>query len=494
MTKEEAINEIKSWDFLEGKEIEAIRTLIPELTESEDERIKKALIEVFKKKLERGYEWVEYGIPNRSVLDWLEKQKERKPLTTEETELNSIAFLEQIGYTCIPPGTKPAEKSINWTELTWKDINELEDIINEVHYEFRNGIGEESFGKEVLEKFREYKGDEYLDEIEQNPAEWSEEDEKRPEEGLLDEEKIITGIIDGITNLASPSNFGDSITFGGFNWKDCVIFLKKLIIDETKRYTFADLQESYKRGHLKGEEVGREKMMVEIQRDHEGEEWINPDDFTAHIRQAYQDGFREGVESIKSTEWSEEDEEMISNIISSLRGYMCLASKSPYYTNHEAHIQKEIEFLNTLPERLNLQPKQEWSEEDERIVHFYEADYNNQIGDMSMKDVIDMRLKFKDWLVNRLKDLRPQPKQEWNEEDEHCIELLDTIIDSSALIPKNRIKCHSFLKSLRPHWKPSEEQIGALNYAYCELFKREDVGHNILGPLQKLLDDLKKLM
>ena len=73
---------------------------------------------------------------------------------------------------------KPEEKPINWTELTWKDINELEGIINKVHYEFRNGIGQESFGKEVLEKFREYKGDEYLDEIEQKPAEWSKEDEK----------------------------------------------------------------------------------------------------------------------------------------------------------------------------------------------------------------------------------------------------------------------------------------------------------------------------
>ena len=62
---------------------------------------------------------------------------------------------------------KSVEKPINWTELTWKDIIELEGIINKVHYEFRNGIGQESFGKEVLEKFREYKGDEYLDEIEQ---------------------------------------------------------------------------------------------------------------------------------------------------------------------------------------------------------------------------------------------------------------------------------------------------------------------------------------
>ena len=33
----------------------------------------------------------------------IRQQKEQKPLSTEETELNSLAFLEQMGYTCIPP-------------------------------------------------------------------------------------------------------------------------------------------------------------------------------------------------------------------------------------------------------------------------------------------------------------------------------------------------------------------------------------------------------
>lgn len=47
-----------------------------------------------------------------------------------------------------------------------------------MHYEFRNGIGVESFGKEVLEKFRETKGDEYMNSCEQKTVGWSEEDEK----------------------------------------------------------------------------------------------------------------------------------------------------------------------------------------------------------------------------------------------------------------------------------------------------------------------------
>lgn len=46
------------------------------------------------------------------IRNIIEKQKEQKP-STEETELNSIAFLEQMGYTCIPPKEqKPAE----WSE------------------------------------------------------------------------------------------------------------------------------------------------------------------------------------------------------------------------------------------------------------------------------------------------------------------------------------------------------------------------------------------
>lgn len=47
------------------------------------------------------------------------------------------------------------EKLIQVNTLTWKDINDLERIINNVHYEFRNGIGEKSFGEEVLERFKE---------------------------------------------------------------------------------------------------------------------------------------------------------------------------------------------------------------------------------------------------------------------------------------------------------------------------------------------------
>jgi len=110
-----------------GEEATEIEHIFPELKESEDEKMRRTLIEYLRKETTRVYrlEWIA----------WLEKQEEKKP--------------------------------VEWTELTWKDIVELEGIINNVHYDFSAGIGQESFGKEVLERFRSTKGIEYLDETEQ---------------------------------------------------------------------------------------------------------------------------------------------------------------------------------------------------------------------------------------------------------------------------------------------------------------------------------------
>lgn len=48
-----------------------------------------------------------------------------------------------------------------------------------------------------------------------------------------------------------------------------------------------------------------------------------------------------------------------------------------------------------------------WSKEDEDIVAFYKADCENKIGDMPVYEVVENRLKFKDWLVNRISTIRP---------------------------------------------------------------------------------------
>ena len=109
MTREEAIKEIKSWDFLEGKEIEAIHTLIPELAESEDERIRKELLEEIEFIIPHDDETDSEGLILSSYharidryKSYLEKQKEQKP--AEWSDTNELVFqdickhLQEEGY------------------------------------------------------------------------------------------------------------------------------------------------------------------------------------------------------------------------------------------------------------------------------------------------------------------------------------------------------------------------------------------------------------
>ena len=102
--------------------------------------------------------------------------------------------------------------------------------------------------------------------------------------------------------------------------------------------------------------------------------------------------------------------------------------------------------------------------------------------------------------INYLKSIKDrvqsQPKQEWSKEDEHCIELLLPIIDSSSLIPKNRKKCKEFLKSIKPnHWKPSEEQMKMLRAIVYEPYEVEAEFRNVSCRkiLETLYKDLKNL-
>lgn len=84
MTREEAIKEIKSWDFLNKKETEAIETLIPELRESEsnDEKIRKELIEFIKWSVDRHFMREDFHQAKRPSewIAYLEKQKAKERL------------------------------------------------------------------------------------------------------------------------------------------------------------------------------------------------------------------------------------------------------------------------------------------------------------------------------------------------------------------------------------------------------------------------------
>lgn len=149
-----------------------------------------------------------------------------------------------------------------------------------------------------------------------------------------------------------------------------------------------------------------------------------------------------------------------------------------------------IAFIN---EQLGTKPE-EWSEEDETAL-----------GDLlwcirqaakSAKDENDMgNVWFAEhWVKNRLKSIRPQPRQEWSEEDEKIYQTVFNHFNSyekyscSTGVKKEHVL--SWLKSLKPSWKPSKEQMNVLFNA--------GNGNYLNGThmqiLRDLYNDLKKLM
>ena len=101
---EEAIFRMNKW--VEGSEIidpkEIAEFIFPELKESEDERIRKEIVYY----LDREIALSNFGRDIATLkkwITWLEKQGEQTPIDAETTELNALAFLTELGYTCIPP-------------------------------------------------------------------------------------------------------------------------------------------------------------------------------------------------------------------------------------------------------------------------------------------------------------------------------------------------------------------------------------------------------
>ena len=69
-----------------------------------------------------------------------------------------------------------------------------------------------------------------------------------------------------------------------------------------------------------------------------------------------------------------------------------------------------------------------------------------------------------------LEKQKEQKPTEWSEEDEYCRNQLIVFCENCMQQDSAAIRCANWLKSLRPSWKPSEEQIWALERAIttCE--------------------------
>ena len=198
-----------------------------------------------------------------------------------------------------------------------------------------------------------------------------------------------------------------------------------------------------------------------------------------------------GKHEQKPAEWNEEDRVMLNNIIWGIH----MKSIGPLDEMDDRSKYKKYEnFLKSLPERFNLQPKQEWSAEDERMLSRCIKSIESSKNFAETQTFKEAKDKEKEWLILLPERFNLQQKQEWSDEDEKML------WGFTAWIPEEELAKHNItrnsilekLKSIRPqpHWKPSEEQM--------KFLKRIVNGYDITCrgqvELESLYKDLKKLM
>ena len=188
-------------------------------------------------------------------------------------------------------------------------------------------------------------------------------------------------------------------------------------------------------------------------------------------------------------------------------------NKKPDYCHHEVDLSDRSEeyckayydgWNNCNQQHSQLRAMQKpWSEEDSpyyddiceiliNLIHSKTADVN--------KDVVQKDL---DWFVSIKDRVQPQPKQEWSSGDEAHLHSLITHLEqwierhpntTGADIQGENI---AWLKSLVPqsHWKPSDEQMEALEHFVRSIGESGYASpyDNNTKLLYSLLSDLKKL-
>ena len=206
----------------------------------------------------------------------------------------------------------------------------------------------------------------------------------------------------------------------------------------------------------------------------------------------YEEKYKEAIESIKRI-YSQADS----------YGKELMEKEFPELKESEDEkIRRElIEFIRTLPCTISVKneyfawlekqgEQKSWSEEDEKIL----KRIDNLLYSLCQIHGSEYE-KLHNWFKSLKDRVQPQPKQEWSEYDKiqlseaiQMIEANGTWIRSEDAVKK----VSNWLKSLKPQnrWKPSEEQMKALNWvAYNYALMDKGTEEN----LQSLYNSLKKL-
>ena len=151
---------------------------------------------------------------------------------------------------------------------------------------------------------------------------------------------------------------------------------------------------------------------------------------------------------------------------------------------------------NWLKKHINVIDPQpaEWSEEDEKMLWGFTAWIPEE--ELAKYNIT------RNGILEKLKSLRPQSKQEWSEEDINNLNRIAAILVEASYVQnwwrterlisrEEKEKLIGWLKALYPSWKPSEVQMDDLSTA--EAILREFGYVMVADGIAELHDDLEKL-
>lgn len=157
---------------------------------------------------------------------------------------------------------------------------------------------------------------------------------------------------------------------------------------------------------------------------------------------------RDGEYDLSKQEWCEEDEEMLRIISNRVEKANEWATEQGYPIDDPTMKQSPIDWLKYLPERFSLQPKLKWNEEDE-------WKRNELLKYLEEKG--DYRSTWYSWLKSFPERFNLQPKQEWSEESRKRLDRIQMVLESwdrshtsLAGLPSTIPDDINWLKSLRP--------------------------------------------
>ena len=296
-----------------------------------------------------------------------------------------------------------------------------------------------------------------------------------PELAESDDERIREEMVRYFTEMKKGGS-------AALPYDDCIAYLerqkKQKPADEAEK--FFDSVESYNQGFV----AGQKKMKEDI------EKGFGISEHSLDYLAGRYAGYAAARQEQEPAEWSEEDEEILNEMLDH-----CNTENATWYN-----------WLKSL----RPQPKQVWTEEDDRICHLIMANLSESARHaitLPMETVND----FNNWL--RTLQYMPPVFTDWNEEDQTllsdalgCVTMVQELKKRGKL--KNfHISCsydelRSWVRSLKsrprkqPSWKPSEEQMEAFK-DYIEDFQAKAEaavgGWNNFDVMIELYEQLKKL-